>query len=66
MICYLQSDFFEKYRLKGGERHPMPQIDLLQRSAKNDKRKTAKADAPLRFIDIIVLICGNLTSTFMV
>ena len=30
---------------------------------KNDKRKTVRAVTPLRFIDILVLICRNLIST---
>ncbi len=41
----------------------MPKNDLLQRSAKNDKRKTAKAVRPLRFIDNLFLFCRNSTST---
>ncbi len=41
----------------------MPKIDLLHRSAKNDKRKTAKAVTPSRFKEILLLICRYLTST---
>ena len=36
---------------------------LWRNPAKNDKRKTAKAVTPLRFMDILVLICRDLTST---
>ena len=41
----------------------MTETALWRISAKNDKRKTAKAVIPLRFIDILVLICRYLTST---
>ena len=40
----------------------MPKIDLLHRSAKNDKRKTAKAARPLRFTEFLFLLCRYLTS----
>ena len=49
--------------MKGGERHPTPRKALRRDITKNDKRKTVRAVTPLRFIDILVLICRNLTST---
>ena len=44
----------------------MPKIDLLHRSAKNDKRKTAKAARPLRFTEFLFLLCRYLASTLRV
>ena len=41
----------------------MPEAALQRIPTKNDKRKTVKAVRPLRFIDILVLICRDLTST---
>jgi len=52
--------------LAGGERHPTPETALRRDITKNDKRKTVRAVTPLRFIDILVLICRNLTSTLRV
>jgi hypothetical protein len=49
--------------LTGGERHPILETALQRIPTKNDKRKTAKAVTPSRFIDIFVLICRDLTST---
>ena len=59
-------NFFEKSRLAGGERHPMPEIALRRISTKSDKRKTAKAVIPLRFKESLFLLCRDLTSTFEV
>ena len=36
---------------------------LRRNPAKNDKRKTAKAVTPLRFMENLFLLCRNLTST---
>lgn len=41
----------------------MPETDLQRIPTKNDKRKTVKAVRPLRFMEILVPICRNLTST---
>lgn len=41
----------------------MPKKVLRRILTKNDKRKTAKAVIPLRFIDILVPICRDITST---
>ncbi|MEY8518295.1 hypothetical protein AALC25_15605 [Lachnospiraceae bacterium 29-84] len=49
--------------MAGGERHPTIKTALRRIPAKIDKRKTAKAVTPSRFIDILALICRDLTST---
>jgi hypothetical protein len=49
--------------LEGGERQWMPETVLQRIPTKNDKRKTVKAVRPLRFREILVPICRNLTST---
>ena len=41
----------------------MSETALRRDITKNDKRKTVKAVVPLRFIDIMILICRDLTST---
>ena len=41
----------------------MPETVLQRIPTKNDKRKTVKAVRPLRFREILVPICRNLTST---
>ena len=49
--------------MRGGERHPTAETALRRISAKNDKRKTAKAVTPLRFKESLFLLCRDLTST---
>ena len=41
----------------------MPEAALQRIPTKNDKRKTVKAVRPLRFREILVPICRNMTST---
>jgi len=41
----------------------MPETALQRIPTKNDKRKTAKVLRPLRFKEILVPICRNMTST---
>jgi hypothetical protein len=57
-------NFFEKLRLVGGERQPIPEDGLCHISIKNDKRKTAKVVSLLRLSEIKTLLCRYLTSTF--
>lgn len=52
--------------MKGGERHPTPEIALRRVLTKSDKRKTAKAVIPLRFKESLFLLYRDLTSTFEV
>ena len=42
----------------------MPETALQRIPTKNDKRKTVKAVRPLRFREILVPICRNMTSIF--
>ena len=42
----------------------MPETALRRDITKNDKTKTVKDVVPLRFLEILALICRYLTSTF--